>query len=49
VVMAFSGTLYGALGGGAYLVMAGIAGLGAAAGFALSRCWRGGLLTATES
>jgi MFS transporter, PPP family, 3-phenylpropionic acid transporter len=49
VVMAFSGTLYGALGGGAYLVMAGIAGLGAAAGFALSRCWQGGLLTATES
>jgi MFS transporter, PPP family, 3-phenylpropionic acid transporter len=48
VVMAFSGTLYAALGAGAYLVMAGLAGLGAAAGFTLSG-WHGGRLKATES
>lgn len=49
VVMAASGTLYAALGADAYLVMAALAGLGAAAGFTLSRCWHGGRLTATES
>lgn len=46
IVMAFSGTLYGALGAGAYLAMAAIAALGAAAGLALSRSWHGECLTA---
>jgi hypothetical protein len=46
LVMAISGQLYAALGANAYLVMAGIAAIGALAGVVLDRRWHGERLTA---
>jgi PPP family 3-phenylpropionic acid transporter len=46
LVMAVSGQLYAALGANSYLVMAGIAAIGAAAGLMLDRRWHGERLAA---
>jgi PPP family 3-phenylpropionic acid transporter len=47
LVMAGTGTLYAAFGAQAYLAMAGLAALGALAGWGLGRVWRGERLTAS--